>query len=804
MYLSYSWLKEFVDFDLAPQELDSILTMLGIEVESIEFQREKYNNFFTAEVIKKEKHPNADKLSVCNLSINDRELQVICGAPNVEAGQKVILGISGAVVPNGGFTLEKRKIRGIESNGMICSQVELGIGEDSSGIHVLPADTPVGIPLADYLGLNDIIFEISVTPNKSDCLSHLGIARELSAYLRKPINYNTPELIEGFEKIEDIAGVTIEDAEKCPRYTARVIYDCKITESPDWLKRIIKNAGLRSINTAVDVTNLVLMESGQPLHAFDLDMLANKKIIVKTVNDGTKFTSLDGKERILDSEMLMICDAEKPIAIGGVMGGENSEISANTKNILLESAYFNPISVRKTSKKLSLQSDSSYRFERGVDISHVPIALDRAAQLIAQLSGGNIAAGRIDVYPNVIEQKVITLRYHRVNKIIGIDFTKEQIVEMLQALHFTIMEMNEEHVIVKVPYFRVDADFEVDLIEEIARLYNYDNITPYYSSEINFQQVDVAKHLSVPSLRNKIRNWFVSNGFNEILTQNQIDPRSAKFYTDEPVEIANPLGEELSIMRPGFTPSFLKVINRNHRNGNHDLKIFEIGKIFRKENIEGQFIDGISETEHLAVALTGSSFGSQWGMPVKDCDFYDIKGIAESLFKYLRINDYKFNEFDGSEPLFSKNTLIPEIFGKSIGYVGEIKKDALKYYDIEKNVFMIVINLKNLYDIYQISLKYSPISQYPKVTRDLAFVFPQSQRAGEVLELIQNKGIEFLKSVNLFDIYEGKNIGEGKKSLAFSLEFSSMDRTLTDEDTDPVIKNIIKDVELTFNAQLRH
>ena len=361
--------------------------------------------FCTAKVIKKEKHPNADKLSVCILSLNDRELQVICGAPNVEAGQKVILGISGAVVPNGRFTLEKRKIRGIESNGMICSQVELGIGEDASGIYVLPEDTPVGIPLADYLGLNDIIFEISVTPNKSDCLSHLGIARELSAYLRKPINYETPELIEGFEKIQDIASVTVEDADKCPRYTARVIYDCNITDSPDWLKKKLKNAGLRPINTAVDVTNLVLMESGQPLHAFDLDTLDGRKIVVKTVSDGTKFISLDGKERTLDSEMLMICDAEKPIAIGGVMGGANSEISANTKNILLESAYFNPISVRKTSKKLSLQSDSSYRFERGVDISNVPVALDRAAQLIAELTGGKIAAGKIDVYPKVIEQK---------------------------------------------------------------------------------------------------------------------------------------------------------------------------------------------------------------------------------------------------------------------------------------------------------------------------------------------------------------------------------------------------------------
>jgi phenylalanyl-tRNA synthetase beta chain len=803
MYLSYSWLKEFVDFDLTPQELDSIFTMLGIEVEKIEYQNEKYNNFFTAEVIKKEKHPNADKLSICNLSLSDRELQVICGAPNVEAGQKVILGISGAVVPNGGFTLEKRKIRGVESSGMICSQVELGIGENSSGIHILPNDTPVGIPLADYLGLNDIIFEISVTPNKSDCLSHLGIARELSAYLRKPIKYETPELIEGFEKIEDLAGVTIEDPDKCLRYTARVIYDCKITESPEWLKIRLKNAGLRSINTAVDVTNLVLMESGQPLHAFDLDMLKDKKIIVKTVSDSTKFTSLDGKERILDSEMLMICDAEKPLAIGGIMGGENSEISVNTKKILLESAFFNPISVRKTSKKLSLQSDSSYRFERGVDLSNVPITLDRAAQLIAELTGGKIASGRIDVYPKVIEQKVIKLRYHRVSKIIGIEFSNEQIVEMLQALHFTIIEMNNEHAIVRVPYFRVDAELEVDLIEEIARLYNYDNITPHYSSEINFQQVDVVKHLSVPVLRNKIRNWFVSSGFNEILTQNQTDPRSAKFYSDDPIEIANPLGEELSIMRPGFTPSFLKVINRNHRNGNLDLRIFEIGKTFKKENVDGQFIEGISETEYLAVAITGSSFGSQWGMPVKDCDFYDIKGIAENLFKYLRINDFHFNEFDGKEPLFSKNTLMPEIFGKSIGYVGEIKKESLKYYDIEKNVFMIIINLKNLYDIYKVILKYSPISQYPKVTRDLAFVFPNTQQAGDVLELISKSGGELLKSVNLFDLYEGKNIGDGKKSLAFSLTFSSKDRTLTDDDIDPVIKYIIKNVEINFKAQLR-
>ncbi len=476
MLLSLNWLKEFVEFDLSYNELENALTMLGIEVENVVFQEEKYQNFIIAEIIEKKPHPNADKLSLCNVNTGSEILKVVCGAPNVAQGQKVILGLAGAVVPNGGFKLEKRKIRGEESNGMICSLNELELGNSNEGIEVLPEDAPLGMKISDYYGLNDTILEISLTPNKSDCLSHLGVAREIAAYLRKPIIYPDFNIIEVNDNISNYAKVIVEDNDKCPRYTARVIRNCKIVESPEWLKKKLKNIGLRPINVAVDVTNYVLMESGQPLHAFDLDKIKDNTIIVKTAEEGQKFVTLDGKERILSNEMLLICDAEKPIAIGGVMGGQNSEIDLNTTNILLESAFFNPSSIRKTSKKLGLQSDSSYRFERGVDISNVPKALDRAAKLIAELTGGEIVKGMIDIYPNPNNKRQIILRYQRANKILGTNLSNSEINDILVSLQFELINQTDTDVVVLVPYHRVDVELEIDLIEEIARLYNYDNI----------------------------------------------------------------------------------------------------------------------------------------------------------------------------------------------------------------------------------------------------------------------------------------------------------------------------------------
>ena len=467
MYASLNWLKELVDFSMSTEELDQTLTMLGIEVEGIVDYRKKFENFYTAKVLTKEKHPDADKLSLCTVDCAGETYNVVCGAPNVEAGQNIAFGKLGAVVPSAGFKLVKRKIRGIESEGMICSQVELETGEDKSGIWVLPDDAPNGIPLVEYLNLDDIVFDISLTPDRADCLSHIGIARDLAAYLGTEVKMPKFELKEDGPDIEDSLSIEIKNTEKCPRYAARIVRGAKIHESEEWLKNRLIKLGLRPINAVVDATNFVLMEMGQPLHAFDLDTVEGNKIVVQTAEEGEKFTTLDSLERKLDSNMLMICDAKKPVAIGGVMGGENSEISNSTTNILIESAYFNPSSIRKTSKKLAIQSEASYRFERGVDIDNIINAMDRAAELIARLTGGTVDKGFIDNYPLKHENIKCTLRFNQARRLIGVDIPNEDMCNMLNQLKFKTINKDEDSVTVEIPSWRVDCQYEVDLIEEI-------------------------------------------------------------------------------------------------------------------------------------------------------------------------------------------------------------------------------------------------------------------------------------------------------------------------------------------------
>ncbi len=804
MLISYNKLREFVDFDYSPAELDNILTMLGVEVEKIYDNGKKYENFFVAYVNTAEKHPDADKLTVCNLSLSDKDLQVICGAPNVAQGQKVVLGVSGAIVPAAGFKLEKRKIRGVESNGMICSQKELELGEDSDGIWVLPEDAPVGTKIADYLDLNDILFEISVTPNKADCLSHLGIAREIAAYMNKTAK--SPEIIlnESTNKTHDFVKVVIESPENCFRYSARVVRNITNIESPDWLKKHLALIGLRSINAPADVTNYVMYELGQPLHAFDLDKVASSTIIVKNANDGDKFTTLDGKERNLDNQMLMICDAEKPVAIGGVMGGQNSEITDDTKNILIESAFFNPSSVRRTSKKLSLQSDSSYRFERGVDIDNVVVALDRTAQLIHQICGGELTMGRVDNDPTVIEKKKITLRFARANKMIGLQLNNDDICNLLSRLGFVVLKKNSEYATIEVPSHRVDVFEEIDLIEEIARLYNYDNITPNYTSSIDFESEGIASHLSVPPLRRKIRNYFVQNGFNEIITQVQTDPKSAAIYTENPVIISNPLGEELSIMRPSIVPSMLKTVRHNLNNGNHNLRIFEIGKSFSLVDKNTKtHLEGFLEIEELCVALTGLSNPIQWGVSERKIDFYDIKGIVQDLFEFLKIEKYELIESENHDPAFSKQSLAIKTKSGLIGSLGLIKSDILKRYDIDVPVFLAKVNFSALNNEKVKKSKYTPVTSYPVVQRDLAFLFDKSIKAEDIRKEVIASGGKLLTNVVIFDLYEGKNLGDNKKSIAFSMSFSSLERTLTDIEVETAVKDVINKITTKFAATLR-
>ncbi len=801
MLVSLKKIREFVDFEMSIEELDNTLTMLGLEVESIVDYNKKYTGFYVAEVTECEKHPNADKLSVCQVNFGGDTVQVVCGAPNVRKGQKVVFGTIGAVVPNGGFKLEKRKIRDVVSFGMICSQVELDLGEESSGIWVLPEDAPVGMEFAKYYGLDDVVLEIGITPNKADCLSHLGIAREIAAKLNKKFRYPEIKVISNNENSENYASITIEDASICPRYSARIIKNVKIQPSPNWLRNALTKLGIRPINAAVDVTNYVLYEMGQPLHAFDYNKIEGNKIIVRKAKKEEAFVTLDGKTRILDDYMIVIADEKKPIALGGVMGGENSEITDDTTDILLESAYFNPSLIRKTSKKLGLSSDSSYRFERGVDIENVIPALNRAAVLIAELCGGEIVGSEIDVYPEPVKLKEIALRFERARKIIGCDISNDFMLQVFENLGFEKIEQTSEYVKYRIPHRRNDIFEEIDLIEEVARFYNYDNIEPNYVSSITFSESIVDDNLQISPLKNKIRHFIVSNGFTEILTQNMVDTRSAEIFTSNPVKIANPLGEELSIMRPSIVPSILKTINLNIRYGNTNLKIFEIGKIFKHTDDNKALLPGYEEREILAISLIGKTFPKQWSEKERPFDFYDLKGFVEDFADFLRL-PISFSKID-SDGIYSPNSLKIELDNYTIGYCGYVNRGILKNYDIEEDVLLAEIDFSQITHYKTVENKYEPVSPFPTVDRDLAFIVDESTEAKSLLDEIRSNGGKLLSNVLIFDVYAGKNIPEGKKSLAFSLIFSSSERTLTDEEVDSTINQIIKAVESKFNAQLR-
>ncbi len=799
MKISQSWLKEYINFPHSPEEISDALTMLGIEVEAIDVEGKQFDKFYIGKVLSREKHPNADKLSVCTVTLGQAEQTIVCGAPNVAAGQTVVVATQGAIVPSAGFEIALRKIRGIESNGMICSRAELSIGDDDGGIWVLPDDAPIGTPLAEYLGVHDVIYEIGITPNRADCLSHIGIAREIAALLSSPLTMNSTEIEPNPKELQSVK-IIIEDTTKCPRYAARIVRNVQIKESPDWLKARLTALGLRPRNTVVDVTNLLLMEYGQPLHAFDYDTIEDAHIIVRTATNGEQFTTLDSKVRTLDNEILMICDAHKPIAIAGVMGGENSEITTKTTSVLIESAYFQPSSIRRTSKKLGINSDASYRFERGVDIDALLIVLDKAATLIAELTGGTIEQGRTDVYPNPTINKSISVRYDRARKIIGIPIENNEMVSLLKRLQFNIIEQNSDMLTVEAPSYRVDIAEEIDLIEEIARLYNYDNIAPDLSSKFP-SGIAISPTFAKPKARDDIRSFFTQRGFNEILTYSFLDRVQSALFTDNPIEIANPLGEEFSVMRPAMLPAMMKILERNLRNGQTMLRLFDIGKTFRRSSSD-IFIKGIEEREHLCFALCGIAETEHWSRNTRNTDFYDIKGIAEELLAALSIAKPTFKEASASA-IYSENVVEIFIKGVSIGSVGELSAEYRAMFGIETPIYAAELNLTALYQAKKVEKRYKTVPHFPAVKRDVAFVVDSAVDAGILQNLLSKTGGELLQSVRVFDVFEGKSLGEGKKSLAFSLTFQSPERTLVEQEVGKAIESMIKEVERTTGGKLR-
>jgi phenylalanyl-tRNA synthetase beta chain len=796
---SLNWLKSLVDLtDISSEDIIHQLTMSGLEVEDVVDENKKYKGFIVGYVKDKQKHPKADKLSVCTVYDGAKDLQVICGAPNVEAGQKVVFAPEGTIIPKGNFKIGRAKIRGIESFGMICSEDELELSNDHSGIMILPEDKEAGTPISEALGFNDILLEIAITPNRPDALSHIGIARDLAALYNRPLKITSVEITESDKKVEDYASIEIEDKSNCPRYSAKVILNTKVEESPEWLKERISKIGLRPINNLVDITNYIMYETGQPLHAFDLDLLAGSKIIVRSTREKSKFTTLDSKERQLNEGTLLICDAEKPVAIAGVMGGENSEISSSTKNILIESAYFNPSSIRKTSKHLSLSTDASYRFERGTDPGGTVYAAERAAEMIKKISGGDILKGVIDIYPSEITEKEVILRFSRVKKVLGYEIEKGKIGRILLALGMKVVRANDDELRVSVPLNRPDIEREIDLIEEAARINGYDNIPAVKKITITLGEKEDESTFTAT-----VREISAGLGFYEMIN-NPLQSEKLAAMTGDPVKLLNPLSSDMAYLRTSLIPGALAVVERNINAGEKNLELFEIGNVFNKK-VQGEIksFDDFEERTKLLFIISGKMKEKTWIGDEKQSDFYYLKGAINSFLCKISL-DNALNDFYYQE----ENRIFDITYSKKSseaesGYGGRVKKEVLKQFDIQQDVFCFEFDFDLLKRIKRSDKKYKEPLRFPKIIRDFAFIFDKEVAFEDAKKHIIKSGSGLLKSVEIFDIFESQTLGENKKSMAFTLEFYDTGRTLTEEEVEKEFNSLISAVAEKFNAKLR-
>ncbi len=798
MKISLKWLNDYIDLSgISVDDICDKLSFAGLEIEEVIDHAKQFENFVVGYVKERKKHPNADKLSVCIVSDGTQDFNVVCGAPNVDAGQKIPFAKVGAVIPTNGMKLEKAKIRGEVSFGMICSERELGISDNHEGIMVLDSSAKEGTPLAEFLGMNDVVLDVAITPNRADALSHIGIARDLSAIYNKPLKYPEIELKESTKKSSDAASIEILDEVNCPRYVGKVIMNVEIKESPEWMKRKLKSVGLRPISNVVDVSNYVLYEIGQPLHTFDLDNVADKKIIVRQANDKEKFVTLDSKERILSSSDLMICDGQKPVAIAGVMGGENSEITNATKNILIESAHFNPSSVRKTAKKLGLQTDASYRFERGSDPNVTVWTARRAAQLIQQTAGGEVYSGEIDVCPKPIVNKTTSVRFDRIQKVLGYKVENNEVRGILTRLGFEILLENEKELSLKIPTYRHDIEREIDIIEEVARIYGYEKIP-----DVSKISVVLEPKVDQSAFNDKVRETLNSLGFFEIMTNSLLkDDVALKF--GKAIKLMNPQNSEMSHLRPSMIPGFLQAISNNLKVNEKDLMFYEIGKVFEhKHDNEIKDFSDFEENEHLIFGLSGKAVRTEWYEKDRDYDFYDLKGnllvFLNKYFPGVRFSfEYKAADLtnDFSYEISCQNMII--------GSAGRIKKQLTDLFDINQEVFICIFSLDNLKKVDVSKKAFKELLKYPKVYRDFAFVFDKKVESDSVVEIIQSAGSKLLHQIKLFDIFQSDSLGNDKKSMAFQLEYFDESKTLTEEEVDTEFRKAIKAVEQKFNAQLR-
>ncbi len=803
MLLSINWLKDFIPAAIPATDIAEKLTMAGIEVEDIIQAGSRWNNVFVGDILEIAPHPNADKLSLAKVQCGSKIFSVVCGAPNISVGQKVPLALEGALLPNG-LKIKRSKIRGQSSEGMICSEIELALGDDSSGIMVLPPETQSGLPFAESLNLYDTILDLGITPNRSDCLSVIGLAREISAIFKTPFVIPDCRLTEDGPPVEEMISVEIHAADLCPRYTARVLSDVSIQPSPLWMKTRLENCGIRAINNIVDITNYILLEWGQPLHAFDLNMINSDKIIVKRAEKGETFITLDETERILDTDMVMICDAATSVAIGGVMGGLHSGVSADTASILLESAYFTPASINKTSRTLNLKTESSQRFEKGIDIQGVAQASHRAALLMAQLSGGKISQGVLDIYPAALPQpKPIVLDMAKANKIIGFELSPNEAQDILERLSFQTTLHDNNTLATVPPGFRYDIAEPIDIIEEIARIKGYEHIPTTYPKACLSAKPESKAFL----LASLMRNIMISLGFYEVINYSFFSPDcitglklSAKDPRCNPIHVLNPLSLSQSVMRTTILPSLLVNLKDNCNNKISNLKIFEIANIFLPATGGNQ----PDEIKMIAGLVSGLRYGQTWNLPQQETDFFDIKGMVETVLERLRIWPY-LSKNDRHEPfLHPKKMLSYFVHNEYIGSIGELHPDILENFGIEcSSVCVFELNLDRIGSYFTDDVMFEPFSRFPAVYRDVALIVDQDIPAEKVYETIIAFKNKLICEVAFFDYYHGSTIPEGKKSLAYRIKFQSNERTLTDKEVNKIHENLLKHLSRSLGAELR-
>ncbi|NIA29164.1 MAG: phenylalanine--tRNA ligase subunit beta [Actinobacteria bacterium] len=796
MKVTLNWLKEFVDFSLSATQVADALTMAGLEVEEVYTLERNFSRVVVGKIVKSQKHPDADHLSLCRVDIGGNILPIVCGAPNAYEGLKAPLALDGSVLLND-LKVETQKIRGFESQGMLCSEAELGLSERSEQLMELTADAEVGKELGQYLGEPDIVFDINVTPNRPDCLSVIGIAREIAAMTGSSLKKPELNITAIPDAIEKYMTVDIKDEERCFRYSGRYLRDITIKPAPFWMALRLHAVGIRSINNVVDVTNYVMMEVGQPLHAFDYRLLEGKKVIVRAAEAGERFTTLDGQEHELDQDSLLICDGVKPVALAGVMGGLNSEVQPDTNTVFLESAYFEPTNIRRTAKKLDLSTESSRRFERGIDPNGTIYAMNRAASLMVDLAGGHVVGDAIDNYPQKVTPVEIDLSVHQSNVWLGVSLKKEQIAEILSSIELSVEQKNGDTLRAIVPTFRPDLTRPIDLVEEIARLYGYDNIEPNVAPRIDQLQEANPRVL----FRDFVRQTVSGMGFRETCNLSLIHKKFGHEFLPQKtgfVELLNPLSEDLGVFRPNMIVSLLTSVAYNRNRQMHDMRLFEIGNVAWKE--DGRSVK--TEKTQIAGILAGHRQENAWYGKAKEFDFYDIKGVVEGLLAKTGIE--KFEQESAHDVFWDAESSKVIVDGKSCGAFGKITDDVLTLFKIKTNdLFAFYFDFDKLFENCRKEKIYNPVPRFPSVPFDLAILIDVNVSAGSLEKEIWKSGGENLVDVHLFDYYKGEQVEAGKKSVAFSLTFSSKERTLSDDEIENVIDQILAHLSGQFGAQLR-